>query len=58
MTSHNINKISELQNVKVKEGTLIYLQLIRTAFWFGHTIPSLKKPVHFFVVYSRIGNAS
>ena len=58
MTHHNFNKISELQNVKVKEETVIYLQLIRTAFWFGHTIPSLKKLVHFFVAYSRIGNAS
>lgn len=37
---------------------MIYLQLIGTAFWFGHTIPSLKKPVQLFVAYSWIWNAS
>jgi len=58
LQQHNIYEISELQKVKVKEGKVIYLQLIGTAFWFGHTIPGLKKPVQFFVAYSRIWNAS
>ena len=37
---------------------MIYLQLIGTAFWFGHTIPSLKKSVQLFVAYPWIWNAS
>ena len=50
-----------LNNCKIhvdKEETAIYLQLIGTAFWFGHTICSVKKPVQLLMAYSWIWNAS